>query len=282
MLPNCRRTTLEPTLTTSPASATGDHAVEHCLKENTYAIYPNANFTWLWEQHIHYNNGPTPYVSTPTDSSPASLQSSELPLALPALPQTEEIEAEQAVGYPHPSPHQLPSRQLEVTELAKPIFLVPQVSVSISPHCQQWMTSTIFPTMTATIPDVIVQPLPTNNVAAELPIETAILNVTNDYNYKVEYVKGKDNACTNFVSRKDDREKPLIPNTEDLAAQIFHTNFRPAGALSDTDLMISDILPVMASPPEEIDADANAVTCAMTKKPISQLTLSNHMQLAAN
>uniref|UniRef100_A0A915JEG0 Uncharacterized protein n=1 Tax=Romanomermis culicivorax TaxID=13658 RepID=A0A915JEG0_ROMCU len=31
----------------------------------------------------------------------------------------------------------------------------------------------------ATIPDVIVQPLATNNVAAELPVETAVINITN-------------------------------------------------------------------------------------------------------
>uniref|UniRef100_A0A915K3L7 Uncharacterized protein n=1 Tax=Romanomermis culicivorax TaxID=13658 RepID=A0A915K3L7_ROMCU len=33
--------------------------------------------------------------------------------------QTEEIEAEQAVGHPQPSPHQPPPQQLEVTELAE-------------------------------------------------------------------------------------------------------------------------------------------------------------------
>uniref|UniRef100_A0A915J2A9 Uncharacterized protein n=1 Tax=Romanomermis culicivorax TaxID=13658 RepID=A0A915J2A9_ROMCU len=93
--------------------------------------------------------------------------------------QPKEIEAEQAVQHPQPSPHQLPSRRLEVMELAKPIFLIAQVSVSISPDCQQWVTSTIFPTTTATIPHVIVQPLPTNSMAAELPIETAVVNVTN-------------------------------------------------------------------------------------------------------
>uniref|UniRef100_A0A915KWS5 Uncharacterized protein n=1 Tax=Romanomermis culicivorax TaxID=13658 RepID=A0A915KWS5_ROMCU len=80
-----------------------------------------------------------------------------------------------------PSPHQPHSRPLEVTTLTKPIFLVAQVSVLISPHCQQWVNSTVFPTTTATIPDVIVQPLATNRVAAGLPIETAIINVTNGH-----------------------------------------------------------------------------------------------------
>uniref|UniRef100_A0A915KTF9 Uncharacterized protein n=1 Tax=Romanomermis culicivorax TaxID=13658 RepID=A0A915KTF9_ROMCU len=46
-------------------------------------------------------------------------------------------------------------------------------------NCQPWVTSSIFPTTTATIPDMIVQPLPTNSVAPELPIESAVINVTN-------------------------------------------------------------------------------------------------------
>uniref|UniRef100_A0A915IKF6 Uncharacterized protein n=1 Tax=Romanomermis culicivorax TaxID=13658 RepID=A0A915IKF6_ROMCU len=47
------------------------------------------------------------------------------------------------------------------------------------PDIHQWVTSNVFPTSTATIPDVIVQPLPTNSVTAEVPIETAIVNITN-------------------------------------------------------------------------------------------------------
>uniref|UniRef100_A0A915J6F1 Uncharacterized protein n=1 Tax=Romanomermis culicivorax TaxID=13658 RepID=A0A915J6F1_ROMCU len=93
--------------------------------------------------------------------------------------QTEKIEAKQAVRHSQPGPHQPPSRQPEVTKLAEPIFLVAQASVFIWPHCQQWVTSTVFPTTTATIPYVIVQPLPTSSVAVELPIETIIVNITN-------------------------------------------------------------------------------------------------------
>uniref|UniRef100_A0A915HHG5 Peptidase A2 domain-containing protein n=1 Tax=Romanomermis culicivorax TaxID=13658 RepID=A0A915HHG5_ROMCU len=83
--------------------------------------------------------------------------------------QPEEIEAKEPIRQAQGSPHQPPSRQLKVTELAEPIFLVAQISVSIWPHCQQWVNSTVFPTTTATIPDVIVQLLATNSIAAELP-----------------------------------------------------------------------------------------------------------------
>uniref|UniRef100_A0A915I4D1 RNA-directed DNA polymerase n=1 Tax=Romanomermis culicivorax TaxID=13658 RepID=A0A915I4D1_ROMCU len=206
----------------SMANAIGDHAAEHRHKENTYAVYCNQHFWAPWEQHIHYNAVSAPYLTTPTDSSPTSSQSSELQLVLPALPssvmmttntqdthalnqstsatnmvspseeiasatqrlvkrafnrqwlqlpicgkikvadgavvkahgpvvitmeftfgerminQPGEIKAKQPVRQAQPSTHQPPSRQLEVTELAEPIFLVAQVSVSISPHCHQW------------------------------------------------------------------------------------------------------------------------------------------------
>uniref|UniRef100_A0A915J7Y0 Uncharacterized protein n=1 Tax=Romanomermis culicivorax TaxID=13658 RepID=A0A915J7Y0_ROMCU len=53
--------------------------------QNTYAVYSNHQFPTPWEQHIQYNAVPAPYVTTPTDSSRASSQSSELQLALPGL-----------------------------------------------------------------------------------------------------------------------------------------------------------------------------------------------------
>uniref|UniRef100_A0A915IZD6 Uncharacterized protein n=1 Tax=Romanomermis culicivorax TaxID=13658 RepID=A0A915IZD6_ROMCU len=54
--------------------------------QNTYAVYLNQQILAPREQHIHYNAVPAPYITTPTDSSRASSQSSELQLALPALP----------------------------------------------------------------------------------------------------------------------------------------------------------------------------------------------------
>uniref|UniRef100_A0A915JWJ9 Uncharacterized protein n=1 Tax=Romanomermis culicivorax TaxID=13658 RepID=A0A915JWJ9_ROMCU len=73
------------------ANAIGDHAMDPRPKENTYAVYPNTNFWLLWEQHIHYNAAPAPYVTTPTDSSCTSSQSLELLLTLPALPSSSTV-----------------------------------------------------------------------------------------------------------------------------------------------------------------------------------------------
>uniref|UniRef100_A0A915JM30 Uncharacterized protein n=1 Tax=Romanomermis culicivorax TaxID=13658 RepID=A0A915JM30_ROMCU len=35
---------------------------------NTYPVYPNHQFLAPWEQHIHYNAIPAPYITTPTAS----------------------------------------------------------------------------------------------------------------------------------------------------------------------------------------------------------------------
>uniref|UniRef100_A0A915IA74 Reverse transcriptase/retrotransposon-derived protein RNase H-like domain-containing protein n=1 Tax=Romanomermis culicivorax TaxID=13658 RepID=A0A915IA74_ROMCU len=103
-----------------------------------------------------------------------------------------------------------------------------------------------------------------------------------DYNYKVEYVKGKDNACADFLSRKDDHEQPPIPSTEDLAAEIFCPQFLSCSGVSEANPMVTDILSVGISLPTLTKADVNAITYPMTKQPINQPTLSDPVFLAAN
>uniref|UniRef100_A0A915HX82 Uncharacterized protein n=1 Tax=Romanomermis culicivorax TaxID=13658 RepID=A0A915HX82_ROMCU len=102
---NRRKLIFESAITISMANVSGDHTAEQRPREvqiipvaqetifmkNTYAIYPNQHFPVPWEQHIHYNAEPAPYITMPTDSSCTSSQSSELPLALPALPSSSTI-----------------------------------------------------------------------------------------------------------------------------------------------------------------------------------------------
>uniref|UniRef100_A0A915J1G2 Uncharacterized protein n=1 Tax=Romanomermis culicivorax TaxID=13658 RepID=A0A915J1G2_ROMCU len=99
-------------------------------------------------------------------------------------------------------------------------------------------------------------------------------NLTLNYNYKVEYFKGKDNACPNFLSRKDEHKKLPVLSTEELATQIFRPQFRFASRILDADAMITDISSVGIPPQALIDVDVKADTPAMTKQPIDQTTLS--------
>uniref|UniRef100_A0A915JKV6 Uncharacterized protein n=1 Tax=Romanomermis culicivorax TaxID=13658 RepID=A0A915JKV6_ROMCU len=78
---------------TSAGNASGDGDVEHLPKEALIIHTPlidiiMKDYTPLWEQHIHYNAAPAPYITRPTDSFGTSSQSSQVPLALPALPST--------------------------------------------------------------------------------------------------------------------------------------------------------------------------------------------------
>uniref|UniRef100_A0A915J6C3 Vitellogenin n=1 Tax=Romanomermis culicivorax TaxID=13658 RepID=A0A915J6C3_ROMCU len=93
--------------------------------------------------------------------------------------QIEEIEAEQLVWQPQPGLHQPPLWQIGVADLAEQIFLIAQASISVSPNCQQWVTGTVFPLTSPSIPHLIVQPLPKNQVAIEFPMETVVVNITN-------------------------------------------------------------------------------------------------------
>uniref|UniRef100_A0A915L2Y5 Integrase zinc-binding domain-containing protein n=1 Tax=Romanomermis culicivorax TaxID=13658 RepID=A0A915L2Y5_ROMCU len=98
-----------------------------------------------------------------------------------------------------------------------------------------------------------------------------------DYDYKVEYIKGKDNACTNFLSQKNECEKPPVLSTEELATKIFHPQFCSTSWILDADPMVTNISLVGILPQALIDMDINTITCAMTKQPIDQTTLSRPM-----
>uniref|UniRef100_A0A915I3E0 Reverse transcriptase/retrotransposon-derived protein RNase H-like domain-containing protein n=1 Tax=Romanomermis culicivorax TaxID=13658 RepID=A0A915I3E0_ROMCU len=84
---NFHKPNFELTPMISVANAIGDHTGEDRPKE------PNQQFPAPWEQHIHYNAVLAPYLTMPMDSSRASSQSSELQLALPALPSTATVTA---------------------------------------------------------------------------------------------------------------------------------------------------------------------------------------------
>uniref|UniRef100_A0A915JU61 Uncharacterized protein n=1 Tax=Romanomermis culicivorax TaxID=13658 RepID=A0A915JU61_ROMCU len=52
------------------------------------------------------------------------------------------------------------------------------------------------------------------SLPGDKPTITSELIVSIDTGTAEPYIKGKDNACADFLSRKEDRDKPLIPNTK--------------------------------------------------------------------
>uniref|UniRef100_A0A915JBB0 Reverse transcriptase/retrotransposon-derived protein RNase H-like domain-containing protein n=1 Tax=Romanomermis culicivorax TaxID=13658 RepID=A0A915JBB0_ROMCU len=177
--------------------------------KTTYAVYPNHQFPAPWEQHIHYDAVPAPYLTTPTDSLRASSQSSELQLALPALP----------------PPNAASTPALET-------------------RANNHLTSTAN----------IVIPSKGQFVIQTDTSMTAIGAIL----YQEHENDQWDNACADFLSRKDDPDKVPIPNTENLNPKIFRENFHPAGATMATDLTVPELRPAAASPPAEIDTEINA------------------------
>uniref|UniRef100_A0A915IIJ7 Uncharacterized protein n=1 Tax=Romanomermis culicivorax TaxID=13658 RepID=A0A915IIJ7_ROMCU len=57
----------------------------------------------------------------------------------------------------------------------------------------QWVTGTVFPSTSALIPNLIVQPLTNNQVATKFPVETAIVNITNG-TYPLLFINNRPNS----------------------------------------------------------------------------------------
>uniref|UniRef100_A0A915J2S2 Uncharacterized protein n=1 Tax=Romanomermis culicivorax TaxID=13658 RepID=A0A915J2S2_ROMCU len=260
----------------------GDRNVEHLPKEALIfcvalmdiTMKLNTDYMPPWDQHIHYNAMPAPYVTKPTDSTQGSSKSSEVPLALPALPSPSAAPA----GSPDA---RIGTQPTSTANMVKPSKEIASATPIVSPGIGIKKALTSSPLLCYPVYDskarFIIQTITSTTAIGTILYQE---NGGNQWDYKVEYIKGKDNACTDFLSRKDNRKKPPIPSTEDLATEIFGFNFCFAGTVSDADPMLTDILPVQATPVTEMDVDINAVTRAMTKKPINQPTLSNPMLLA--
>uniref|UniRef100_A0A915KN96 Uncharacterized protein n=1 Tax=Romanomermis culicivorax TaxID=13658 RepID=A0A915KN96_ROMCU len=95
-----------------------------------------------------------------------------------------------------------------------------------------------------------------------------------EYDYKVEYIKGKDNACPDILSWKDDCKKQPVPSTEELASKIFDSQFHSASGILDAHPTVTNISSVEMLPPFPNTANINVITWAMPKQHADQATLA--------
>uniref|UniRef100_A0A915IWZ1 Reverse transcriptase RNase H-like domain-containing protein n=1 Tax=Romanomermis culicivorax TaxID=13658 RepID=A0A915IWZ1_ROMCU len=86
-----------------------------------------------------------------------------------------------------------------------------------------------------------------------------------DYNYKVEYFKGKDNAWANFSSGKDEPEKWPALSTKELAIKIFCPQFCSTNRISEAEPTATNISPVLPMATLE-QPPVEAITIAMQEE----------------
>uniref|UniRef100_A0A915IZV9 Uncharacterized protein n=1 Tax=Romanomermis culicivorax TaxID=13658 RepID=A0A915IZV9_ROMCU len=202
------------------------------------------------------------------------MKSSKLQLALPALPpptvaSTPPLEMRAINQSTSAANMVIPSKEIAsaapiVTELAEPIFLVAQVSILISPHCQQWVKSTVFPTTMVAIPDVIVQPLAPNNVAARLPVEAAVVNITNGH-CPLLFINNTPNSIKLRPNQLIAMVKHMLEYSES------YVDCQIATAAADRDLTDHQ--------PAALDI---SFPCHTAQQKLDQPTLSNLMPVTAN
>uniref|UniRef100_A0A915I2Q6 Uncharacterized protein n=1 Tax=Romanomermis culicivorax TaxID=13658 RepID=A0A915I2Q6_ROMCU len=101
-------------------------------------------------------------------------------------------------------------------ELAELIFLIAQASITISWNCQQWVIGTVFPLTSASIPDLIVQPLTNKQVAMEFPVDTIIVHITNETSPLVRSCR-PILRIRHFVDIRRDSERSVV----DFAAYVY-------------------------------------------------------------